>query len=54
MKRLKTILLILTICSGCAERLGVNDWIYRAGDVIDYKGIRIEDKANKVKSEMDK
>lgn len=46
--------IFLILLCGCAEKPTVNDWIYSAGDVIDYKKIRTEDRKNKVKSEMDK
>lgn len=43
----------LASCAQKREQI-VSDWLYSAGDVIDYKGIRTEDRKNKVKSEMDR
>lgn len=54
-----TLTIVLLVClllvSGCVKRdRSISEALYYMGDQIDYRGIRIEDRTNKVKSEMDK
>ena len=48
------LLVALLAVSGCAKKQTIGDVLYHMGDEVDYKGIRTEERKNKVKSEMDK
>jgi len=51
------VLIVTGLLSACntigSQETEVSKWLYDAGDIIDYKGIRTEARKNKVESKVD-